>query len=752
MFPTDKYPYTNFHELNLGYFITHFSEIFSQWANLYDQMLNWKDATDEELATWKAGVEADLDRREATLRAELETWKAQTGQDIAGWEDATLAALTAWQTATQAVFEAIRVEAAGSASAAAASAGDAATAKTAAETAQAAAEAAAASVQASAAQITTNTEDIADLKTQVNTVVGNSDDITITNTISDKDIGNGVTANYTNSKLALYGTSTGTRGYMCLNGQNFAITASGNDFRQTLAPGTYKVNLSQQGGPDGVYRMRATPNKFNSGDQFYLYDGDVFHSDVPLMVGFWLEYNVNYGTSESPTYLDISINQIKEKQNKLTFDNTPTENSTNPVTSDGIYDAIHSALILDSTAKTIPDNSDIHSDTYKIPGTYKITSNSHAATVTNLPAAIAGKLAVLETSQANRVIHIYFANSTSTPAPTYVEYYDGSTWSEWDLYAKNSQITSLRDRLLPLEKNINVVYSAADMGKAHNPLTVYMPVTDGYIEYRFYHYIDDDITSASYKCDCREIAGAWHVNDSFGGEAKLTESAEWECAIHLKDRTDFSGGHMHGDEVMTGITVLMDGIPVDMTTLTERTKCNTLRIIRTSTMYDPADHTTPIATHGVEYVFDKDTGLTVNQTLKWEVAEDLTDCYLCMFPPSKNYIDRASANSDFEIITLPSNTSAARIDAVVKRSATKMDMWDTETGLSAEVSVPVYPTGKVGGDQSSVSDNGSGDYNKLYFKVCGDVTSGGSTTYPQSTIGELWKSTSIYKLDFKIVT
>lgn len=171
-FPRDAYPYTNFHELNLGYFITHFREIFSQWADLYDQMLDWKDSTDEELTTWKAGVEADLDQREAALRAELETWKAQTGQDIAGWEDATLAALTAWQTATQAVFEAIRVEAAGSATAAAASAGDAATAKTAAEAAQAAAEAAAASVQASAAQITTNTEDIADLKTQISNLDG----------------------------------------------------------------------------------------------------------------------------------------------------------------------------------------------------------------------------------------------------------------------------------------------------------------------------------------------------------------------------------------------------------------------------------------------------------------------------------------------------------------------------------------------------------------------------------------------------
>ena len=169
-FPRDAYPYTNFHELNLGYFIVHFREIFSQWADLYDQMLDWKDSTDEELATWKAGVEADLDQREAALRSELEAWKAQTGQDIAGWEDATLAALMAWQTATQAVFEAIRVDAAGSATAAAASATQAATAKTAAETAQAAAEAAAASIASSAAQIATNTGDIADLKTQLSDI------------------------------------------------------------------------------------------------------------------------------------------------------------------------------------------------------------------------------------------------------------------------------------------------------------------------------------------------------------------------------------------------------------------------------------------------------------------------------------------------------------------------------------------------------------------------------------------------------
>lgn len=37
---------------------------------------------------------------------------------------------------------------------------------------------------------------------------------------------------------------------------------------------------------------------------------------------------------------------IAEKQDKLTFDSTPTSGSTNPVTSGGIYDAINNGITL----------------------------------------------------------------------------------------------------------------------------------------------------------------------------------------------------------------------------------------------------------------------------------------------------------------------------------------------------------------------------------------------------------------------
>ena len=39
--------------------------------------------------------------------------------------------------------------------------------------------------------------------------------------------------------------------------------------------------------------------------------------------------------------------EVNQKQDKLTFDSTPTSGSTNPVTSGGIYDALGPALFLE---------------------------------------------------------------------------------------------------------------------------------------------------------------------------------------------------------------------------------------------------------------------------------------------------------------------------------------------------------------------------------------------------------------------
>ena len=173
-FPFDIYPWANYQELNLAYFIARFQEIFRQWADLYDTMTAWQAQTDADLEAWKNGVISDINARETALRQELTAWKATIEQDISSWESSTLAALTAWQTAAETQFEAIRVQAAASATAAAGSAADAAAAKTAAETAQTAAEAAAAGITAELAQIQKNTDDITDLNVAQEDSTGNA--------------------------------------------------------------------------------------------------------------------------------------------------------------------------------------------------------------------------------------------------------------------------------------------------------------------------------------------------------------------------------------------------------------------------------------------------------------------------------------------------------------------------------------------------------------------------------------------------
>lgn len=69
-------------------------------------------------------------------------------------------------------------------------------------------------------------------------------------------------------------------------------------------------------------------------------------------------------------------------------------------------------------------------------------------------------------------------------------------------------------------------------------------------------------------------------------------------------------------------------------------------------------------------------------------------------------------------------------------------MYDTSGAFSAVVTAIVYPKGITGGDSISITDNGDEDYNKTYFKICGEGAS--------STINELWKSVVNYALQYKI--
>lgn len=71
---------------------------------------------------------------------------------------------------------------------------------------------------------------------------------------------------------------------------------------------------------------------------------DEFEASMEDDITEWFEsVSETIVPSEPDTYLNL-YNMIQQKQNALTFDSTPTPNSTNPVTSDGIASAIANAV------------------------------------------------------------------------------------------------------------------------------------------------------------------------------------------------------------------------------------------------------------------------------------------------------------------------------------------------------------------------------------------------------------------------
>lgn len=149
-FSWDEYPYTNFHELNLDWFINKFKEIFDEWDALYAEMNNWKTETEAGLAEWKTDTE----------------------QDISDWEDGVISDLNDWKDDFETLFDStfdnlsqIKEDAEDARDLAQGYANDASGYAD-------AASASATSISESATQINTNTDSIAELKEEVENITG----------------------------------------------------------------------------------------------------------------------------------------------------------------------------------------------------------------------------------------------------------------------------------------------------------------------------------------------------------------------------------------------------------------------------------------------------------------------------------------------------------------------------------------------------------------------------------------------------
>ena len=329
------------------------------------------------------------------------------------------------------------------------------------------------------------------------------------------------------------------------------------------------------------------------------------------------------------------------------------------------------------------------------------------------------------------------------------------TWEEWKRLAFASEIPDMPTGTVTPK----MVYQrgAYDSGDATERIIVYIPFNGKYVAYYLYHYVKTAI-----KCNCWRIMSAYRENDILAteGRAKLTANGEWECAIRQTGKDDYTGGSTHGNEELTGdygdFVVLLNGKDITDSLTADYTSTNplilpfeNLRIIRRTNMYEFGTTDSPItnnkiAEHGCEYYFDGTTKLQITQSLQWKAAVSLMRAYMAMFTPSKDYTQYVYTDRMQTLYYCPDAVVTGATDAGATRAVIYGTGDSGAVNMTAEFGIEKYPTGLSGGDKWSLTDNRDStypdghNYNKMYYHI---------TASHQTTIDELWKSITTYKID-----
>ena len=260
-----------------------------------------------------------------------------------------------------------------------------------------------------------------------------------------------------------------------------------------------------------------------------------------------------------------------------------------------------------------------------------------------------------------------------------------------------------------------------------NGFMLYFKNGVGGLRYDFTH-----TYNVSINADCWRIDSLAVLDKNMEYKYTATTGGEWECAIRLNGRPDFSGGAAHGDEIVTSVKFLFDGTPYDANDFTNNDIIyfDNLKIIEVTNLYDPSDNVTVIAEHGREYYFKEDGTLYLKQYIDWKISDTLTNCFLAMLTPSKQYTDKFYTNLDYTPrISVNSYGNYPNVK--------KATQYSDDEGFCCSLEIVKYPNGLNGGDKFELWDNGM-SYNKMYFTVC---------TTESVIAGTVWEADSIYRFN-----
>jgi hypothetical protein len=297
-------------------------------------------------------------------------------------------------------------------------------------------------------------------------------------------------------------------------------------------------------------------------------------------------------------------------------------------------------------------------------------------------------------------------------------------------------------QVLHQEGNPNLDNAIYYTDKARYVLSIYIPCAKGYLNYNIGK--SENKTQAEGGFSVTRMCVLYAMDENLNKRFEITRAGEWEMAVKISGRPDFIGGYEHGDEWESSVEYFIDGKLVDITTFTNLTDFDEIRVKSVSNMYDPNDHETLVGIHGKEWVFTKESA-TLYQSIQWlfENNTNMGISYMTMFPAIRGNdtisVDQITSKFFDDVNFSTRDCSVYGFDGSMSKETKKVTLYSPESGFYGDVEVinyPDYPDSKL-----VYLSNGENKANKIYFGVCGDGATVGVVTPNQ-----VWKTKSVYRL------
>lgn len=288
-------------------------------------------------------------------------------------------------------------------------------------------------------------------------------------------------------------------------------------------------------------------------------------------------------------------------------------------------------------------------------------------------------------------------------------------------------------------------------------LFIYTPCKGGYIKYRYSHVYNKTIN-----CDSWHLGIVSICDDMMNELYDISHIGEIEMAVKLSGRVDYMGGLAHGDEVVVDNGFTINNVEYSLSNLIEEfgedaKPVTNVMCRQTSHMYDPALSATldnvstlsSIATHQKTLVWNKDSDLSIGQTIEWNKNDTLFDGAFPMLTPRKYNVE---SNGISSVITDTLNTLLSTYDiehawdkaSITNRSLntgiSSVTVFGKESGIRFHAECSQYVNDEPVSTQFSLRDNGGNNYNKIYFLMNNDDKAKNISN------GDIWKSNCLISI------